>query len=289
MSDADKFCVQNTNVSIILYDMVTSCPAFQDGFVPNKALGQNFLTDEGVISAILDASGADDLPVLEIGAGRGALTRGLVCRAKRVVAVEKDARLVSYLQQTLESERLTLVHADFLDADIPALMERAPYVAVGNLPYFITTPIVEKLLSLSPDRMTLMVQAEAAERFFACPRARVYGPVAVLTQVYYEAETLFPVPRTAFFPQPDVTSVVVRLTRRAKAEQADEQEPAGFLRFVKRAFSMRRKTLKNNLPDAADLAACCTLVGAMPSDRAEALSPETLFGLYKAVSKEITP
>ena len=139
------------------------------GFVPNKALGQNFLSSDVIIEAILDAAQIEGKRVLEIGPGTGALTEGLLSRAGFLAAVEKDGRLCELLTERF-GDTMTLMHADVLDADIPVLMGVEPWHAVGNLPYYATTPIVLRLLSLLPESMTLMVQKEAAPRFFAPPR-----------------------------------------------------------------------------------------------------------------------
>ena len=250
-------------------------------FVPNKALGQNFLTNETVIGAILDAADIRGKTVLEIGSGTGALTQGLLDRAFRVAAVEKDGRLCEVLRERF-GEKLTLVHADFLDADIASLMPGQSWHALGNLPYYATTPIVLKLLSLLPESMTLMVQKEAAERFFACCKDRVYGPLSVMTRCFYLASTALDVPRSCFSPAPEVDSAVVRLER----NDTTVQNPEAFLAFLKQAFSMRRKTIANallrdvRLPDA--LQAC----GVSQDVRAEALNPETLLRLYNILSSQ---
>jgi 16S rRNA (adenine1518-N6/adenine1519-N6)-dimethyltransferase len=251
------------------------------GFVPNKALGQNFLTDELVIRSILDAADCEGKIVLEIGPGTGALTQGLLERAKRVSAVEKDGRLCVLLTERF-GERLTLLHADFLEADIESLVEDRSWHAVGNLPYYATTPIVLKLLSLLPESMTLMVQKEAAERFFAEPGDRVYGPLSVMTRCFYTAKPVLNVPRSCFSPAPEVDSTVIRLER----NDIQEQDPAAYLAFLKQAFSMRRKTLYNSLmrdirlPDA--LLAC-----QVPQDaRAEALPAKTLLRLYRTLQAQ---
>ncbi|HWP21775.1 MAG TPA: 16S rRNA (adenine(1518)-N(6)/adenine(1519)-N(6))-dimethyltransferase RsmA, partial [Candidatus Cryosericum sp.] len=250
--------------------------ANKNSFVPNKALGQNFLTDERVICTILDASGCTGKTVLEIGPGTGALTQGLLERAIRLYAVEKDGRLCELLAERF-GERLTLLHADFLEADIGSLVQESTWHAVGNLPYYATTPIVLKLLSLLPESMTLMVQKEAAERFFAEPGDRVYGPLAVMTQCFYSAKKVLSVPRSCFTPSPEVDSTIVRLERNSM----QEQNPAAFLAFLKQAFSMRRKTLYNSLmrdprlPDA--LQACQISLDA----RAEALEADSLLRLYR--------
>jgi len=249
----------------------------EDGrFVPNRALGQNFLVDEGMICAVVDAARIDGERTLEIGSGTGALTEGLLLRASYLAAVEKDARLVELLAARF-GERLTILHADVLDVDLIALMGQAPWHAVGNLPYYATTPIVLRLLSLLPASMTLMVQKEAAERFFAKPGDRVYGPVAVLTRCFCRAETVLAVPKECFSPRPDVESVVVRLERLPGAEDGAE----AFLAFLKRAFAMRRKTLGNNLARDARLPAALHYLDLPEDVRAEAVPPEALYQIYR--------
>ncbi len=250
--------------------------ALPDGFVPNKALGQNFLNRQSVIHAIVDAAVIDGQTVLEIGPGAGALTAELAARTEKLVAVEKDGRLAGVLKDRFNGT-LTIIHADFLDVDIPALTGGQPWHAVGNLPYYATTPIVLRLLSLLPVSMTLMVQTEAAERFYATPSDRIYGPLAVLAQCFYHAETVLNVPRDCFTPQPDVDSVVVRLT---KSIESDENAVA-FLKFVKQAFSMRRKTLYNNLKKDSRLNDALASLGFRSDIRAEAMPPQALFRLYQ--------
>ena len=272
---------------------------------PNRALGQNFCTDGARLAAMADAAAADGLPVLEIGPGLGALTEPLLLRAPRVVAVEKDAALCAALRARLcaheRAGRLALYAADILRFDVPGAMDGAPFAAAGNLPYYITTPIAEYLLPLLPSSLTLMVQREAGERFFAGPGARVYGPLSVLTQLYYEPERLMDVPRGCFYPQPEVDSLVVRLARR---RGAPPEAPQRVLAFCRRAFSMRRKTLLNNLLPAgrpapqgksggcaaagddaramqAAAAAALAALRLRSDVRAEALAPEDLLALLR--------
>lgn len=249
------------------------------GFVPNKALGQNFLSSETIIEAILDAAQIDGLHVLEIGPGTGALTQGLLSRTGFLAAVEKDGRLCELLTERF-GEKMTLVHADVLDADIPALMGSDPWHAVGNLPYYATTPIVLRMLSLLPESMTLMVQKEAAPRFFAPPKDRVYGPVAVVTGCFYDAKVVVNAPRSCFNPPPEVDSVVVRLARNAQPAV----DGAAFLSFLKQAFSMRRKTLYNNLSKDDRIFATLDELRFPTDARAEALPPEALLKLFLALS-----
>lgn len=250
-----------------------------EGFVPNKALGQNFLSSVSIIDAILEHAQADGKRVLEIGPGTGALTEGLLSRAACFAAVEKDGRLCELLQERF-GERLKLLHADVLDADIPALMGDAPWHAVGNLPYYATTPIVLRLLSLLPDSMTLMVQKEAAERFFAGAKDRVYGPVAVITGCCYTAKVVVNAPRGCFTPPPEVDSVVVRLERNSRAVS----DSAAFLSFLKQAFSMRRKTLYNNMNKDERVLPALTAMGIPADIRAEALLPEQLLRIFETLA-----
>ncbi|MDO4573162.1 MAG: rRNA adenine N-6-methyltransferase family protein, partial [Clostridia bacterium] len=150
----------------------------RSGLRPNRALGQNFLTDEERLSRIAEAALCGSLPVLEIGAGLGALTEALLSRGVRVVAVEKDAALAALLREALPAARV--ISADFLALDVVRVMAGEDFAAAGNLPYYATTPICEKLLCALPAQAVLMVQKEAAARFFAAPGDRVYGPLAVL-------------------------------------------------------------------------------------------------------------
>ena len=249
------------------------------GFVPNKALGQNFLSSVTIIEAILDAAQIEGKRVLEIGPGTGALTEGLLSRAGFLAAVEKDGRLCELLTERF-GEKMTLVHADVLDADIPALMGVEPWHAVGNLPYYATTPIVLRLLSLLPESMTLMVQKEAAPRFFAPPKDRVYGPVAVVTGCFYEAKVVVNAPRSCFNPPPEVDSVVVRLSRNDRPGV----DGAAFLSFLKQAFSMRRKTLYNNVNKDERVTETLARLNFPADARAEALPPEALLNLFLALT-----
>jgi len=255
------------------------------GLTPNKALGQNFLTDPAARDALCGMTDLS-LPVLEIGPGLGALTEGLLARGSRVVAVEKDAAMVRVLRETLADESLTVIEADFLKADLfalHALLGGGEFAVAGNLPYYATTPIVLRLLACGlPIRsMVLMLQQEAAERFFAPPGHRVYGPLTVAAACAYTAgETLY-LPPSAYFPQPNVHSSVVLLTRRAAL-------PAGFLPFLRDAFAMRRKTLFNNLLAMGfpreQIGQTLSALSIPPDARACALPADQLLALYARLS-----
>ena len=150
-----------------------------EGRRANRALGQNFFTDGAMLESFVREAGFGGEPILEIGPGLGALTEPLLKTGATVTAVEKDAFLAEKLPELVKSERLTVVTGDILKQDIP-LLTGVPFSVAGNLPYYITTPIVERLIDLLPETALFMVQAEAAERFFAKSGDRVYGPVAIL-------------------------------------------------------------------------------------------------------------
>jgi len=182
--------------------------------------------------------------VIEIGPGRGALTSHLLSRAARVIAIEIDPVLVHYLQAKFRDEpRLTLVPADILKVDL-ALW--GPVTVAGNLPYYITSPIIEKTLALGPllKRAVFLVQKEVAQRLTAVPGTRDYGFLSVQTQLLSTPELVLAVPAAAFRPPPKVDSAVVQLTPRTSFPALDH---AAFLDFVSRCFRQKRKKIRNNL------------------------------------------
>lgn len=257
------------------------------GLTPNRALGQNFLADEAALSALLAALPRDRLPVLEIGPGLGALTAGLLSCSDRVIAVEKDAAMVSVLQSLLPDNRLTVIEGDFLKADLAALhagLGGGEIMIAGNLPYYITTPAVLRLLDsgLPMRALLFMLQQEAAERFFAQPGDRVYGPLTVAAACGYAISDVLRLSPAAYYPQPDVHSAVVLLTRKAEL-------PSGFLSFLQGVFAMRRKTLMNNLLGMGiareEAKAALSVCDISEGVRAEALPPEALLGLYRKIKE----
>ena len=191
----------------------------------NAALGQNFLCDDAMIEKIASAAVGDGkTDILEIGPGLGALTGALVGRVPRVTAVEIDKNMLAALQDEfanqIEGGALSLIHSDILKFDISST--EGEFAAAGNLPYYITTPIVLMLLRNAKriPRMVLMVQKEAARRFFAKPKDKLYGPLAITAQLYYECESLVSLTPASYYPQPDVDSEVVLLARRADLRRA---------------------------------------------------------------------
>jgi 16S rRNA (adenine1518-N6/adenine1519-N6)-dimethyltransferase len=256
-------------------------------------LGQNFLVSPTAPRAIVDALG--DLAhatVLEIGAGKGVLTTLLAARAQQLIAVELDHNLAATLQrQWRESQKVEIVCQDVLTVDLTRLAaERGVRLQVaGNLPYYISSPILMHLFAHSAviDRAVLMAQREVAERVAAAPGTRAYGLLSATTQMYAVVENLFTLPPEAFAPRPEVYSTVIRVTMRSRFEELGV-EPAGFLRFLRQVFALKRKTLGNNLRasgyDAAAVHRAFTSCGVDLQVRAEALSLENMACLFRALS-----
>ncbi len=237
-----------------------------------RRLGQHFLVRESILEKIAAAAcGESAGTVVEIGPGKGALTKYLLNRAERVIAVEVDPYLVHYLRGKFrENDRLTIVESDVLRTD---LGQWGPAILVGNLPYYITSPIISNVFATqSWIRALFLVQKEVAERVTASPESRDYGYLTVVVAVHAKAELLFPVSRMAFAPPPNVESAVVRLTPREWGADA-----GGFLEFVSLAFQHKRKTLRNNLREAYPG------IDGTPeaSKRAEQLSVDELKTLYE--------
>ena len=203
-----------------------------------RRLGQHFLASDSILNRIAEAVCPKREPlVVEIGPGKGALTAKLLERAERVVAIELDAELASGLRGT---PRLDVIYADVLDVDL-GRWSGAPIA--GNLPYYITSPILEKTVRVRPPRAVFLMQKEVAQRLTAKPGTRDYGYLTVQTAVFATARALFDVKPGAFRPPPKVDSSVVLLEPRERSVEDAEV----FLEFVGRAFRHKRKTLRNNL------------------------------------------
>ena len=241
---------------------------------PKKSLGQNFLIDGKLVNRIIEAVAPQsrDL-VVEIGPGKGVLTVQLAKRAGFVIAVEADSRLVPGLRLIVPSDKAEIVEADALQVNWAELVERggqrlvervAPEEPAGaeriqarvvaNLPYYISTAILQRLISVRGSflDMTLMLQEEVVDRIISEPGGKEYGVLSVLSQFYCEVEKLFTVSPNAFKPAPKVQSAVIRLVPR-KVPAADVPDESWFFGVVKGAFSHRRKTLFNNLMAAQSI------------------------------------
>jgi len=267
---------------------------------PKSKLGQNFLRDEQAIRRIVAAIGdCSGRTVVEIGPGRGAITRELAIKAGRVVALELDAALAVELAGDLsrsDSEGCTTVrieNVDVLTFDFRAVSDTAGQrlLVVGNLPYYITSPILLKLAENACvlDRAVLMVQREVAERVTAKPGTRDYGLLSVTVQLHGAVTPLFTLPPTSFSPSPEVHSTVFRWQFSPRfAELAMHRE--AFLAFLRRAFALKRKTLANNLRAAGmemgSIGEVLSRAGVEAQARAEALTIETLAAVWREIQKE---
>jgi 16S rRNA (adenine1518-N6/adenine1519-N6)-dimethyltransferase len=227
----------------------------QYGFSFKKSLGQNFLIDTNILRKIVDAAEISaETGAIEIGPGIGALTEQLARRAKKVVAFEIDQRLLPILADTLSPYgNVRIIHQDVLKADIHQVIADeftnvADIMVVANLPYYVTTPIVMKLLTdhLPIRGMVVMLQKEVADRLAAKPGTKDYGSLSIAVQYYTEAEVVMTVPRTVFIPQPNVDSAVIRLIKRKQPPVAVNDETF-FFQVVRASFAQRRKTILNNL------------------------------------------
>ncbi|MCH4166783.1 MAG: 16S rRNA (adenine(1518)-N(6)/adenine(1519)-N(6))-dimethyltransferase RsmA [Megasphaera sp.] len=223
------------------------------GLRMNKKLGQNFLIRRDVVDDIADAADlTEGKPVLEIGPGIGTLTQALAETGAAVTAVELDDKLLPVLDKTLEHyDNVRVIHGDIMRIDIEETMHHQPFTVCANLPYYITTPIIMKLLEqrLPIEKIVVMVQKEVAERMVSGPGSKIYGALSVSVQYYTEPHMLFEISPKAFMPAPEVTSAVVAMDVR-KQPPVQVLEEKRFFQVVKAAFGQRRKTFANTLKSA---------------------------------------
>lgn len=267
------------------------------GFHFSKALGQNFIVNPSVCPRMADESGIDsESGVIEIGAGIGVLTAELAKRAKKVVCIELDSKLLPILDETLaDFDNIEIINADVLKTDLAALIEEKfggmPVYVCANLPYYITSPVIMTLLEsrLPLKAVTVMVQREAAQRLCAPVGSRLSGAVTVAVDYYAEARKLFDVSAGSFMPAPKVDSSVIRLDIREKPgiEVSDEKL---FFSMVHAAFSQRRKTASNSISSGtgipkAVVAEAIERCGFPPSVRAERMTAEQLAALCEALNE----
>ncbi|MGP4077941.1 16S rRNA (adenine(1518)-N(6)/adenine(1519)-N(6))-dimethyltransferase RsmA [Halobacillus sp. K22] len=225
------------------------------GFSFKKSLGQNFLIDVNILKNIIEHAGIDrSVGAIEIGPGIGALTEQLAIHADRVAAFEIDQRLLPILEDTLSDyDNVHIINQDILEADVTSVIKNTFHEGqeihvVANLPYYITTPILMKLLmdQLPINSITVMIQKEVADRMAAEPNTKSYGSLSIAVQYYTEAHVSMHVPKTVFMPQPNVDSSVLHLKMRDQPPVEVEDENF-FFEVVRATFGQRRKTLMNNL------------------------------------------
>ena len=253
-----------------------------------KSLGQHFLNDPRILGRIADAldlSGGE--LVIEIGPGRGALTDVLLPRVRHLYAIEYDRALAEHLRQRYEGDgRITVVERDVLEVNLGELAG-GRYVVAGNVPYYITTPILfHGLTRPRPERAVYLVQREVAERIVATPGSHEYGALSANVQAVADAELLFRVPAGAFRPPPKVESALVRVVPRSKPVVRAEEEDA-FRTLVQGAFGFRRKQMRRVLRGLWDVDASVAddvlaNAGVNPMARPETLSPEDFARLLRA-------
>ena len=265
------------------------------GFRNSKSLGQNFLTDKNIIDRIIEGSGIgpEDL-VIEIGPGIGVITREAAAVAKKVVAVEIDEDLLPVLQYTLgDLNNVEVVNQDILKTDLKALIAAQDFTGkvrvIGNLPYYITTPIIMKLLEegIDCETITVMMQKEVADRLKAAPGKKECGAISLMVQYFADVKELAKVPRTVFIPQPKVDSTVLRLDV-LKEKPVDVEDEEYFFKVIKAGFAQRRKTVANSLSVLGDVTRNEILealekAGIDPVRRGETLSLEEYAKLSEAL------
>lgn len=271
----------------------------ESGFTFSKALGQNFLVNPSVCPKMAELCGADEnTGVIEVGPGIGVLTNELCKVAKKVVAVELDSRLPEILKKTLaDHDNVKIVSGDVMELDLHKLIaEEFPgmeVVVCANLPYYITSPVIMKLLEekLPIKALTVMVQKEAADRLCAQMGTRACGAVTAAVRYFSEPRLLFKVSAGSFMPAPKVDSAVIRMDvyKKPKLDVNDEKL---YFRVVRGAFSQRRKTVLNSVCsalgiDKATLTQAFSEAGVNPALRPEAMSLENFAALSNAIGGRI--
>ena len=223
-------------------------------FYLKKKFGQNFIIDENIINNIIDKTELDkDSMVIEIGPGAGSLTYKLAMSAQNVLCYEIDSSLESILRDNLgELENVEIIFEDFLEANVLKSLERYKFkklYVVANLPYYITTPIIMKIIEdkLPVDKIVVMVQKEVGDRFKAKPNSKDYSSLSVYLNYYYEISKLMDVSRHVFIPKPNVDSIVVCFKKREEPIKVNNESV--FFKIVRDSFKQKRKTLRNNLRD----------------------------------------
>lgn len=269
-------------------EMKRSLEAGQFNF--KKKFGQNFIIDENMINAIIKKADINQrCMVIEIGPGAGSLTYKLAEVADHVLCYEIDSKLQDILQSNLKDyKNVTVLYQDFLEANIKEDLKGYKYdtlYVVANLPYYITTPIIVKLIEdeISVDKIVVMVQKEVGNRFKAQPGSKDYNSLSVYLNYYFEVTKLLDVSRNVFVPKPNVDSIVVQLKKKEQVYQLDY--PPFFFQLVRDAFRQKRKTLRNNLKtyDLEIISQVLAKHHMDPSVRAEQLSIEIFLELANAL------
>ena len=252
-----------------------------------KSLGQNFLIDNNIIEKIIGeiTSDSNDL-IVEIGSGRGALTKKLKEKGSFLIAYEVDRDLEDILSGFVDN-KTKIIWQDFLKSDIKEAIKNINYnnlFIVGNLPYYITTPIIEHIIdsNINFEKLVIMVQKEVADRFLANPKTKDYGYISVLLQYYFDIKRVCNVSKYSFNPVPKVESTVLSFTEKVRADIDIEK----YKEFLKLAFRQKRKTLKNNLSnyDWEKVKLVLDKYNLSESVRAEEINGDIFIELFKALN-----
>ena len=256
-----------------------------------KSLGQNFLIDKNFVDKIVDAADIENQNVLEIGPGIGTITYEMAKQAKKVVAIEIDQSLIPILDENLEEfANAKVINQDILKTDLKKLVEEEfngeSFKVVSNLPYYITTPIIEMLITtgLPCDDMTIMVQKEVAERMVAGESDKEYSSLSVFIKFYTEAEIITNLPKSVFMPQPKIDSTILNLKLRIYDENVNQDL---LFKLVRAGFNKRRKTILNSMSDVIEkdrLKEAFVKVNLAENLRAENLSIDDFINLTNELS-----
>ena len=267
---------------------------YMEDFKFKKSFGQNFIQDKSIIKSIVDKTKiTNNSLVIEVGPGSGVLTKELARVSKNVLSYEIDDRLEEVLDENLRDfNNIEIIYDDFLNRDIKNDIAKYNYqdiYFVANIPYYITTPIIVKLIESKIDFkvITVMVQKEVAERFSAVPRTKNYGSITVFLNYYYDIQKLMFVSRNSFFPKPNVDSEVIALKKKEKKSKVINEEL--FFKLVRDSFRFKRKNIKNNLKNY-DLEVILEVLNRYNKDltsRAEELELNIFIDMANALEKKI--
>jgi 16S rRNA (adenine1518-N6/adenine1519-N6)-dimethyltransferase len=249
-----------------------------------KRLGQNFIIDPSVVKKIARDSGADsNTVVLEIGPGLGALTQQLSKVSKEVISIEIDTDMVEILNNELDCDNCTIIHQDFLEYDLNQLQDQQELVVCANVPYYITTPILFKLIEsdIHFKQITMMVQKELGQRLVAQVGSSQYNALSVIISMLFDYSVVMNVDKRCFYPMPKIDSIVVALKTKELDKLFDYER---FFEFVKKCFTQRRKTLVNNLKEWGNVSPILEELGHSQTIRPQELTPSQFKEIYEKES-----
>ena len=263
----------------------------KNGFNFKKKFGQNFIKDKRIVERIVSETEIpDDTLVIEVGPGKGILTSEIIKKAKYVISYEIDLELKPYLDEKfVDSDNLEIIYDDFMNRNVEEDIEKYNFkhlYFIANVPYYITTPILMKLITLniSVEKIIMMVQEEVGNRFCASYGSKDYSSISVYLNYYFNVKKLFIVKREEFVPVPNVDSIIISLTKKDKLLDVDDY--TFFFKLIKDCFQFKRKNLKNNLKgyDLEKISNILSQYNLSLSNRAEELPVE----VFVAISNELS-